>query len=66
MVFSLVRINTYGDLVNIRITTYYRAVKMVRKAKHAERRGRKATDPRFLKEAMDDFLKDPKICVLPQ
>ncbi len=36
------------------------------KAKPAERRGRKATGPRFLREAMDDSPKDPKIAELPQ
>jgi len=30
------------------------------KAKPAERRARKATGPRFLREAMDDFPKDPR------
>ena len=36
------------------------------KAKPAERRGRKATGPRFLREAKDDSPKDPKIAGLPQ
>ncbi len=36
------------------------------KAKPAERRGRKVTGPRFLREATDDSPKDPKIAVLPQ
>ena len=35
------------------------------KAKPAERRGRKATGPRFLREAMDDLPKDPKAAELP-
>ena len=36
------------------------------KAKPAERRGRKATGPRFLREAMEDLPKDPKTAELPQ
>ena len=35
------------------------------KAKPAKRRGRKATGPRFLREAMEDLPKDPKIAGLP-
>ncbi len=35
------------------------------KAKPAQRRRRKATGPRFLREAMDDSPKDPKIAGLP-
>ncbi len=35
------------------------------KAKPAERWGRKATGPRFLREAMDDSPKDPKTAELP-
>jgi len=35
------------------------------KAKPVERRGRKATGPRFLREVMDDSPKDPKIAGLP-
>ncbi len=35
------------------------------KAKPAERQGRKATGPRFLREATDDSPKDPKIAGLP-
>ena len=35
------------------------------KAKPAERRGRKATGPRFLREAADDSPKDPKMAELP-
>ena len=35
------------------------------KAKPAERRGRKATGPRFLREAMEDSPKDPKIAGFP-
>ena len=35
------------------------------KAKPAERRGRKATGPRFLREATEDLPKDPKIAGLP-
>ena len=35
------------------------------KAKPAERRGRKAPGPRFLREATDDSPKDPKIAGLP-
>ena len=34
-------------------------------AKPAERRGRKATGPRFLREAKDGPSKDPKIAELP-
>ncbi len=34
------------------------------KAKPAERQGRKATGPRFLREATDDSPKDPKIAGL--
>ncbi len=36
------------------------------KAKPAERRGRKATGPRFLREATEDLPKDPKTAELPQ
>ena len=35
------------------------------KAKPAERRRRKAAGPRFLREAMEDLPKDPKIAELP-
>ena len=35
------------------------------KAKAAERRARKTTGPRFLREAMDDSRKDPGIAGLP-
>ena len=35
------------------------------KAKPAKRRGRKGTGPRFLREAMDDSPKDPKVAGLP-
>ena len=35
------------------------------KAKPVERRGRKATGPRFLREAKDDSPKDPKTAELP-
>jgi len=35
------------------------------KAKPAEKRGRKAAGPRFLREAMEDSPKDPKIAGLP-
>ncbi len=35
------------------------------KAKPAERRGRKATGPRFLREVKDDSPKDSKIAELP-
>ncbi len=35
------------------------------KGKPAERQGRKATGPRFLREATDDASKDPKIAGLP-
>jgi len=35
------------------------------KIKPAERRGRKATDPRFLREATEDSPKDPKMAELP-
>jgi len=35
------------------------------KAKPAERRGRKVTGPRFLREATEDLPKDPKIAGLP-
>ncbi len=35
------------------------------KAKPAKRRGRDATGPRFLREAMDDSPKDPKTAELP-
>ena len=35
------------------------------KAKPAERRGRKAAGPRFLRKATDDLPKDPKIAELP-
>jgi len=35
------------------------------KAKPAERRGRKATGPRFLREAINDSPKDSKIAGLP-
>ncbi len=35
------------------------------KAKPAERRGRKATGPRFLREATDDLPKVPKTAELP-
>ena len=38
---------------------------MIDKAKPVERRGRKATGPRFLREATEDFPKDPKIAGLP-
>ncbi len=38
---------------------------MQRNAKPAKRRGRKATGPRFLREATDDSPKDPKIARLP-
>jgi hypothetical protein len=38
---------------------------MMDKAKPVERRGRKATGPRFLWEATEDFLRDPKIAGLP-
>jgi len=49
----------------------FRAAKRIKegttndKAKPAERRGRKATGPRFLREAMDDSPKDPKTAELP-
>ncbi len=36
------------------------------KAKPATRRGRKATGPRVLREAMDDSPKDPKTAGLPK
>ena len=36
------------------------------KAKPAEKRGRKATGLRFLREATDDSPKDPKIAGLPK
>jgi len=36
------------------------------KAKPVERRGRKATGPRLLREAMEDLPKDPKIAGLPK
>ncbi len=36
------------------------------KAKPAERRGRKATGPRFLREATEDFPKEPKTAELPR
>ncbi len=35
------------------------------KAKRAKRRGRKATGPRFLREATEDSPKDPKMAELP-
>ncbi len=35
------------------------------KAKPAKRRGRKATGPRFLREAKEDLPKDPKTAELP-
>ncbi len=49
----------------------FRAAKRIKedttndKAKLAERRGRKAAGPRFLREATDDSLKDSKIAGLP-
>ena len=36
------------------------------KAKPVERRGRKATDPRFLREATDDSPKDPQDRRVPE
>ena len=35
------------------------------KAKPAERRGRKGTGPRFLREATEDSPKDPKMAETP-
>jgi hypothetical protein len=36
------------------------------KGKPDQSRGRKATDPRFLREAMEDLPKDPKTAELPE
>ncbi len=39
---------------------------IIDKVKPVERQGRKATGPRFLREATDDSPKDPKIAGLPK
>ena len=45
-----------SDLANLLL----HLVVNIEKAKPAERRGRKATGPRFLREAMEDLPKDPR------
>ena len=59
----------YSIMLTVEIYAAARRIKKQQlsnnKAKPAERRGRKATGPRFLREATEDLPKDPKIAGLP-